>query len=225
LQDNGFFIPFTFDFSGKSKHGKPAQLIIFGNPKIGTPLMQNRQSIGLDLPQKFLVWEDEEGLTHVTFNDPKFLGKRHGLQGMDTLLSNIANRLKTLANKASGNEFVESSNLHQLTSDSLNMEIERVELDLISITIPYVPDPVPVHTPVTPTTTLVNTTISTGSRTPLVPGTQTNSQSNSGTRIINTVTPSINKSPKEILKDATDRAQRNADKAANNAEKKAKKAK
>ena len=105
LLDNDFFVPFTFDFTGKSHYWhkrKAAQLIIFGNPKVGTPLMQNQQEIGIDLPQKFLVWEDREGRVHVSFNDPLFIGKRHGIQGLDTMLGNIGKRLKDLAEEGAG---------------------------------------------------------------------------------------------------------------------------
>ncbi len=100
LLDNGFFVPFTFDFTRKSRFWhikRPAQLIVFGNPKVGTPLMQNQQSIGIDLPQKFLVWEDRDGQVHVTYNDPLFIGKRHGLQGLNVMLGKIGNRLGALA--------------------------------------------------------------------------------------------------------------------------------
>jgi len=100
LLNNGFFIPFTFDFTRKSgfwHFKRPAQLIVFGNPKVGTPLMQNQQSIGIDLPQKFLVWEDRDGQVHVTYNDPLFIGKRHGLQGLNVMLGKIGNRLGALA--------------------------------------------------------------------------------------------------------------------------------
>jgi len=102
LQDNGFLIPFTFDFTELAHEG-PAQLIIFGNPRVGTLLMQNQQSIGLDLPLKFLVWEDDKDQVHITYNDPRFLGKRHNLQGLDVMLGNIANRLNQLAIEGSGN--------------------------------------------------------------------------------------------------------------------------
>jgi len=111
LLDNGFFIPFTFDFTKKTHHRRPTQLIVFGNPKSGTPLMQNQQSIGIDLPQKFLVWQDRQGQVHVTYNDPVFLGKRHGLQGLDTVLSNIAKKLRELASKGAGNEIADQSTL------------------------------------------------------------------------------------------------------------------
>ena len=105
LLENGFIIPFTFDFTKKSSHQhyqKSSQLIIFGNPKAGTPLMQNQQSIGVDLPQKFLVWQDRQGQVHITYNDPAFIGKRHGLQGLDTVLSNIGKRLRELASEVAG---------------------------------------------------------------------------------------------------------------------------
>jgi uncharacterized protein (DUF302 family) len=97
LLNNGFLIPFTFDFK-KHSHSGQSQLIIFGNPNVGTPLMQNQPSIGLDLPQKFLVWEDRKGQVHITYNDPLFLAKRHGVQGLDIMLDLIAKRLEQLAN-------------------------------------------------------------------------------------------------------------------------------
>ncbi len=111
LLDNGFFIPFTFDFTGKSRSHRQAQLIIFGNPKSGTPLMQNQQSIGVDLPQKFLVWQDIQGQVHVTYSDPVFIGKRHNLQGLDTVLNNIGKKLRELANEGAGNAIEDQSTL------------------------------------------------------------------------------------------------------------------
>jgi len=58
---------------------RPAQLLIFGNPKAGTPLMQAAPSIGLDLPMKALARQNAQGQTHVTWNSPEFLIQRHGL--------------------------------------------------------------------------------------------------------------------------------------------------
>ena len=72
------------------------QLIIFGNPNVGTPLMQSNQAIAIDLPQKFLVWEDRHGQTHITYNDPFYLADRHAVTDQDTLLGNIANALDNL---------------------------------------------------------------------------------------------------------------------------------
>jgi uncharacterized protein (DUF302 family) len=58
---------------------RPTELIIFGNPKGGTVLMQSRQQAGIDLPLKALVWEDAEGKAWVTCNDPAWIARRHGL--------------------------------------------------------------------------------------------------------------------------------------------------
>jgi uncharacterized protein (DUF302 family) len=60
---------------------RPTELLIFGNAKAGTPLMQSVQAIGLDLPLKALVWQDGAGDTWLSYNDPAWLAKRHGLSG------------------------------------------------------------------------------------------------------------------------------------------------
>lgn len=59
---------------------RPTALLIFGNPKVGTPLMNCSQSVGIDLPQKMLAWEDEAGTVHLGWNDPAWLAQRHGVQ-------------------------------------------------------------------------------------------------------------------------------------------------
>jgi uncharacterized protein (DUF302 family) len=58
---------------------RPTELVIFGNAKGGTPLMQSNQEIGIDLPLKALVWQDASGGTWISYNDPAWLAKRHGL--------------------------------------------------------------------------------------------------------------------------------------------------
>src|SRR5215475_8049549 len=58
---------------------RPTDLLIFGAAKGGTPLMQQVQSIGIDLPLKALVWQDASGTTWLSYNDPGWLAKRHGL--------------------------------------------------------------------------------------------------------------------------------------------------
>lgn len=81
----------------------PTKLIIFGNPNLGTPLMLKEQSIGLDLPQKMLVWENEEGEVYVSYNDPYFIAERHGIEGSEEVLETISNALSNLSNAATGN--------------------------------------------------------------------------------------------------------------------------
>jgi uncharacterized protein (DUF302 family) len=58
---------------------RPTELLIFGNAKGGTPLMQSIQTIGIDLPLKALVWQDGSGSTWLSYNDPTWLAKRHEL--------------------------------------------------------------------------------------------------------------------------------------------------
>jgi uncharacterized protein (DUF302 family) len=58
---------------------RPTELLIFGSPKGGTPLMQSAQTIGIDLPLKALVWQDTSGKTWLSYNDASWLAERHGL--------------------------------------------------------------------------------------------------------------------------------------------------
>lgn len=76
---------------------RPTTLLIFGNPAAGTPLMQEQQTTGIDLPQKILVWCDEEGTTNVTYNDPAYLAARHGLEENDDLIETVGEALSMLA--------------------------------------------------------------------------------------------------------------------------------
>jgi len=58
---------------------RPTEVVIFGNPQGGTALMQDQQSAGIDLPLKALVWEDSNGKTWFTYNDPNWIAQRHSL--------------------------------------------------------------------------------------------------------------------------------------------------
>jgi uncharacterized protein (DUF302 family) len=58
---------------------RPTGLVIFGSPKAGTPLMQENQMVGLDLPLKALIWRDERDTVWLTYNDPRWIAKRYGL--------------------------------------------------------------------------------------------------------------------------------------------------
>jgi uncharacterized protein (DUF302 family) len=77
---------------------RPTELIIFGNPKAGTPLMQARQSIGIDLPLKMLGWQDAAGEVWLAYNDPAWLSRRHGLGAeTETAVAGLSKALATLA--------------------------------------------------------------------------------------------------------------------------------
>lgn len=58
---------------------RPTRLIIFGHPRGGTPLMQLAQTLGIELPFKALIWQDEQGVTRIAHHDPQALAERHGL--------------------------------------------------------------------------------------------------------------------------------------------------
>ncbi|SHI79546.1 DUF302 domain-containing protein [Aquimarina spongiae] len=81
---------------------RPTRIILFGNPRLGTPLMQTSQTTGLDLPQKILVWQDEEGMVNVSYNDPKYLQNRHGITGKDEVLAKVTGALDKITNMAAG---------------------------------------------------------------------------------------------------------------------------
>jgi uncharacterized protein (DUF302 family) len=77
---------------------RPTELIIFGNPKAGTPLMQAKQSIGIDLPVKMLGWQDAAGKVWLAYNDPAWLARRHGLDGeAEAAVAGLAKALAMLA--------------------------------------------------------------------------------------------------------------------------------
>jgi uncharacterized protein (DUF302 family) len=75
---------------------RPTELIIFGNPKLGTPLMQCQQTVGLDLPQKLLVWENNKGEVWLTYNAPTYVQKRHNIKACGEVLTKITKALAGL---------------------------------------------------------------------------------------------------------------------------------
>jgi len=88
---------------GAKKVGKilrPTELIIFGNPKVGTPLMQCKQTVAIDLPQKALIWQDRSGQVWFTYNNPTYLVKRHAIKGCDKVIYKISNALANFAKAA-----------------------------------------------------------------------------------------------------------------------------
>ena len=92
LKEKGVMIFARIDFSGDAGraglHMRPEQMLIFGNPKGGTPLMLAAQSAAIDLPLKILVAEDSQGKVWISYNSPHYLKERHGLPV--NLVPNIA---------------------------------------------------------------------------------------------------------------------------------------
>ena len=80
---------------------RPTVLLIFGNAKGGTPLMQSAQTIGIDLPLKALVWQDPSGVTWLSYNDPAWLTHRHGVgEEAKPVVNALTAALNALATKA-----------------------------------------------------------------------------------------------------------------------------
>jgi uncharacterized protein (DUF302 family) len=80
---------------------QPTEVLIFGNANGGTPLMQSNQTIGIDLPLKILVWRDASGKTWISYNDPGWLAKRHGLgPEVGPTVNALAAALSAIAGKA-----------------------------------------------------------------------------------------------------------------------------
>jgi len=78
----------------------PTELVIFGSPKVGTPLMQCGRTIGIDLPLKALVWQDADGKVWLAYYDPTYLAERHGLDGCVEPLKKVGGALKMFAEAA-----------------------------------------------------------------------------------------------------------------------------
>lgn len=82
---------------------RPTDLLIFGAAKGGTPLMQAAQTIGIDLPLKAVVWQDEDGTTFVSHNDPIWLAQRHGLGvAVTPVVEAMASALDAIVASAAG---------------------------------------------------------------------------------------------------------------------------
>ena len=89
------------DHSGEAEKAglkmNPAQVLIFGSPAAGTPIMVAAPTSAIDLPLKILVWGSDDGRVHVTYNNPEYLGRRHSIPS--NLLTNIM-RVRPLVEKA-----------------------------------------------------------------------------------------------------------------------------
>ena len=92
--------------AGASEAGlelRPTKVIIFGNARGGTPLMQSVQTIGIDLPLKALVWEDASGTTWLSYNEPSWIAQRHGVANAEPVVSKMSAALSAMSRKATEN--------------------------------------------------------------------------------------------------------------------------
>lgn len=79
---------------------RPTEVIIFGNARGGTPLMQLGQTAGIDLPLRALVWQDAAAKTWISYNEPNWIAQRHGLTNADAIVSKLAALLRAVTTKA-----------------------------------------------------------------------------------------------------------------------------
>jgi len=79
---------------------RDTELIIFGNPKVGSPLMKCQQNVGIDLPQKALIWKDDKGKAWISYNNPRYLEKRHTIIGCEEVILKIEKALAGIAKSA-----------------------------------------------------------------------------------------------------------------------------
>ncbi len=103
-QEKGFNVFARINHQGNAEKVdielNPTEVIVFGNPKAGTPLMLCAQEVAIDLPQKVLVYEDLSGKTWLVYNNPYYLKERHNIVGCDEVLDKVAAALKNLASAA-----------------------------------------------------------------------------------------------------------------------------
>lgn len=83
---------------------RETEVMIFGNPAIGSHLMTSRQTAGIDLPMKALAWRDENRQVWLAFNDPEYIAARHGIDDRDDVLEKMANALDKLTSAAVATE-------------------------------------------------------------------------------------------------------------------------
>ena len=72
---------------------RPTELLIFGNPKLGSHLMTSNQLAGIDLPLKALAWEDEQGQVWLAYNDPQYIADRHGIKNRAEIVKKMRGAL------------------------------------------------------------------------------------------------------------------------------------
>ena len=83
---------------------RPTELLIFGNPKLGSHFFTSNQTAGIDLPMKALAWKDKKGQVWLTYNDPAYIANRHGINDREETVKKMTGALNKLTNVATGNK-------------------------------------------------------------------------------------------------------------------------
>lgn len=108
LKKKGIGIAVRWNHAAKAKgvgiDMRDTEILIFGNPKMGSPLMMSNQEVGIDLPMKALVYKDAKGQVWLVYNDPAYLKKRHGIRDKDPVFAKMTGALNKLTSKAVGKD-------------------------------------------------------------------------------------------------------------------------
>lgn len=107
LKEKGITIATRWSHDGGAKKAgiplRPTELLIFGNPKLGSHFFTSNQTAGIDLPMKALAYEDEKGQVWLTYNDPRYIANRHGIKDREEIVAKMTNALNKLSSVATGN--------------------------------------------------------------------------------------------------------------------------
>lgn len=104
LKDNGVNVAMRWDHAAKAADVDlelgATELLLFGNPALGSHMFTSEQTAGIDLPMKALAWTDEDGQTWLAYNDPEWLAERHGIDDRDDVVEKMSNALDNLTSAA-----------------------------------------------------------------------------------------------------------------------------
>lgn len=108
LKKKGIGIAVRWNHAAKAKgvgmDMRDTEILIFGNPKMGSPLMLSNQEIGIDLPMKALAYKDAKGQVWLVYNDPAYLKNRHGISDKDPVFEKMTGALGKITSKATAKE-------------------------------------------------------------------------------------------------------------------------
>ena len=107
LKEKGITVALRWSHSDKANKVeiplRPTELLIFGNPKLGSNFFTSKQTSGIDLPMKALAYEDENGQVWLTYNDPQYIANRHGINDRDEVVAKMSKALDNFSSVATGN--------------------------------------------------------------------------------------------------------------------------
>ena len=106
LKKKGITVALRWSHDSKAKAVgiplRPTELLIFGNPKLGSNMFTSKQTAGIDLPMKALAWEDENGIVWLGYNDPNYIATRHGITDRAEVVKKMSGALNKMSDIAIG---------------------------------------------------------------------------------------------------------------------------